>query len=251
MALLIPPLARAGLREGVRTMAPATVALAAWGLVTGVAMVNGGLSIRVALVFSLVCYAGSAQLATVPLIMAHAPWPLIWLTAALVNLRFLIFSAGTSRAFTALPLRQRVFSAYFNGDLPFAMFSRRYGNSEGTPEHWGFYYGVAVPGFVVWHIAAVVGIVLGNLAPTSWGLDLAAAMALVAVLVPMVTKFPAIVGVIVTGVLAVATVHVPLHLGLLISIICGLAAALGAETVTDRRSEAAAAAMPDPSKVIR
>jgi predicted branched-subunit amino acid permease len=159
-------------------------------------------------------------------------------TAALVNLRFLIFSAGTSRAFTKLPLHQRVFSAYFNGDLPFAFFSRRYGISEGTPEHWGFYYGVAGLSFVVWHIATVVGIVVGNLAPASWGLDLAAALALVAVLVPMLKKFPAVVGVLVTGALALATIHVPLRLGLLASIVCGLGAALWAETLADRRKVA-------------
>jgi predicted branched-subunit amino acid permease len=235
---LFPPLDRGSVREGISTMAPATLALAAWGIVTGVAMVKGGLPVGVALVFSLVAYAGTAQLATLPLILVHAPWPVVLVTATFISLRFVIFSAGMRSAFVRLPLRQRLVSAYFQGDLPFVLFSKRFGTVEhdGNETHWGFYYGAGLTCFVVWHIAAVTGILLGSLAPTSWGLDLAAALAIIAVLIPMLTNVPAIVGLIVTSVLAVLTIRVPLRLGLLASIICGLAAALVVETVLDRRT---------------
>jgi predicted branched-subunit amino acid permease len=42
---------------------------------------------------SLLVFAGSAQLAVIPLLAAGAPVWLIWATAACVNLRFLILSA--------------------------------------------------------------------------------------------------------------------------------------------------------------
>jgi predicted branched-subunit amino acid permease len=235
---LVPPLDSGSVKEGMRTMAPATLALAAWGIVTGVAMVKGGLPVGVALVFSLVAYAGTAQLATLPLIIAHAPWPVVMVTATFISLRFVIFSAGLRGAFAALPLRQRLFTAYFNGDLPFVMFSKRFGTVErdGDATHSGFYFGTAWSCFVVWHVAAVTGILLGSLAPTSWGLDLAAALAIIAVLIPMITNVPAVVGVIVTSVLAVLTIRVPLRLGLLSSIVCGLASALVVESVLERRA---------------
>jgi predicted branched-subunit amino acid permease len=219
-------------------MAPATLALAAWGVVTGVAMVKGGLPVGVALVFSLVAYAGTAQLATLPLILVHAPWPVVMVTATFISLRFVIFSAGIRGAFVRLPLRQRLASAYFQGDLPFVLFSKRFGTVEhgGNETHWGFYYGAALTCFVVWHVAAVTGILLGSLAPTSWGLDLAAALAITAVLIPMLTNVPAVVGLIVTSGLAVLTIRVPLRLGLLASIVCGLAAAVAVETFLDRRT---------------
>jgi predicted branched-subunit amino acid permease len=142
-------------------------------------------------------------------------------TATFISLRFVIFSAGIRGAFVRLPLRQRLASAYFQGDLPFVLFSRRFGTVEhdGNETHWGFYYGAALTCFVVWHVSAVAGVLLGSLAPTSWGLDLAAALAIIAVLIPMVT-----------------TIRVPLRLGLLASIVCGLAAALAVETVLDRRT---------------
>ena len=54
-------------RAGVRDMSGASLGLAAWGLVTGVAMVNAGLSVPMALFMSFTVYAGSAQLAVLPL----------------------------------------------------------------------------------------------------------------------------------------------------------------------------------------
>ena len=83
-------------------MAPAGIAIAAWGLVTGVAMVKGGLSVTMALVMTVVVFAGSAQLAVLPLLVSGAPLPIVWATALLVNLRFVIFAAAM-RGYFARP----------------------------------------------------------------------------------------------------------------------------------------------------
>lgn len=218
-------------------MAPAAFALAAWGIVTGVAMVKGGFPVGVALAFSLIAYAGTAQLGTMPLILLHAPLPIVLVTAACISLRFVIFSAGLRGVLADLPLRQRLVSLYFTGDLPFVIFSRRFGTVEsgGTKEQRSFFLGTGVTCFVVWHCAAVAGILLGSLAPTSWGLDVAAALAIVAVLIPMLSNRPAVIGMVVTGVLAVLTIRIPLRLGLLASILVGLLAALGSEAMLERR----------------
>ncbi|NBO82082.1 MAG: branched-chain amino acid ABC transporter permease, partial [Betaproteobacteria bacterium] len=60
---------------GVRDMVPAMVAMVAWGIVTGVAMVQSGLSTGQALGMTLMVYAGSAQLTSLPLFAAAAPLP--------------------------------------------------------------------------------------------------------------------------------------------------------------------------------
>ena len=74
-------------------MVGAGLGMGAWGLVTGVAMVKGGMSVPLALVMSLLVYAGSAQLAVIPLLAVGGPLWVVWLTAACVNLRFVIFSS--------------------------------------------------------------------------------------------------------------------------------------------------------------
>ena len=65
-------------RRGVREMRSLAAGIGAWGLVTGVAMVKGGLSVPLAALMTLLAYAGSAQLAALPLLAAGAPMWVIW-----------------------------------------------------------------------------------------------------------------------------------------------------------------------------
>ncbi|MCU1390687.1 MAG: hypothetical protein JWL72_4025 [Ilumatobacteraceae bacterium] len=218
-------------------MGTPSIAIAAWGLVTGVALVEGGLSTRMALVMTFVVFAGSAQLAVLPLLATGAPLFVVWITATLVNLRFVIFSAASRSFWGELPWKQRLFASYLNGDVGFALFMQRYSNDteRGTPEQHGFFFGCALLNWVSWMGSSVAGILLGGLAPTSWGLELAAVLALVAVLIPMANRAPALLGIVVTGVLGVATVRLPLKIGLLMSIVVGVVVAVVAETHLPRR----------------
>ena len=81
-----------------------------------------------------------------------------------------------------------------------------------------------------------------NFAPAQvpWGLDLAASLALVAVLIPMANRAPAVAGVVVTGVLSVLTVGMPMKLGLLVSVIAGVAVAVAASAWAGREGDASA-----------
>jgi predicted branched-subunit amino acid permease len=224
-------------REGTQAMMPLTLAISAWGLVTGVAIVKAGMPLPAAFAFTLFVFAGSAQLATLPLLAVGAPLPVVWVTALLVNLRFVIFAAAARSYFTRLPWQQRLVAGYLNGDLGFALFSRRFAHAteRGTPEQLGYFYGGAVVNWVAWQLSSYLGIVLGGLAPTSWGLDLAASLALLAVLIPMANKAPALAGVAVTGVLSVLTVGMPMKLGLLVSVVAGGAVAVAADVWQSRR----------------
>ena len=79
--------------RGARDMIGMSLGIAAWGLVTGVAMAKSGLAMPLALLMSLIVFAGSAQLAALPLMAGGAPVWVVWATALCVNLRFVIFSA--------------------------------------------------------------------------------------------------------------------------------------------------------------
>ena len=79
-------------REGARQMAPAALGIGAWGLMTGVAMVKAGLSTIESSAMTLFVYAGSSQLAAIPLFFAGAPAWVILATGFCVNLRFVVFS---------------------------------------------------------------------------------------------------------------------------------------------------------------
>ena len=238
MSTLMPPIDRAAYRAGVKAMTPLGPAIVVWGVVTGVAMVNAGLTIPGALVMTFTVFAGSAQLAVMPLLATGAPLPIVWVTALLVNLRFVIFAAASRRSFMHLPWRQRLFASYLNGDLGFALFSRKFANVDeyGNPEQWGYFYGLAFFNWVMWQAGSILGFLIGGLMPSDWGFELAAYLALLAVLLPMVKHLPAVAGVISTAVIAVMAVRLPMRLGLLLAVLVGVAVALLGEAWRDRRT---------------
>jgi predicted branched-subunit amino acid permease len=83
---------RAAFFDAIRTSTQTMPGLFAWGVVTGAAMMQSGLSLWQSLLMTLIVYAGSAQLAALPLLAAGAPIWVIAFTALMVNLRFVIFS---------------------------------------------------------------------------------------------------------------------------------------------------------------
>jgi predicted branched-subunit amino acid permease len=241
LSSFIAPYDRQTFAQGRREMLPAGIAIASWGLVTGVAMAKSGVPVSYAIALSLTVFAGSAQLATLPLIVAGAPLPVIWLTALMVNLRFVIFSAALRPYFSNIRLRQRLFAGYLAGDIGFALFMRNFASAheKGTAEQRGYFYGGAATNWVAWQVASVAGIVLAALIPTQWGLDLAAVLALLAVVIPMLVGIPALAGVATTAALSVVLAGLPLKLGLLVSIALGIAVAVLLEPLQRRRAATA------------
>jgi len=240
-AQLLPPFDHGEFRIGLREMTPFSFAIGVWGLVTGVALVNTGLTHAAAIVMTITVYAGSAQLAVLPLLATRAPLWVVVVTATMVNMRFVLFSAASRRAFVGLPWYQRLLAGYLNGDVVFALFSRRYADTtdHGTPEQYGYFYGACILAWWAWQVGSFAGIFLGGLAPRDWGLELAAYLALLTVLAPMMVKLPAVAGVAVTVVIAVLTAGWPMRLGLLVGIVVGVAVAVAGETIGERRGAAA------------
>ena len=224
--------------NGLRVVAPALIALAAWGLVTGVAMVKSGLTQWQALGMSMLMFAGSAQLAALPLIATDAPVWVVLLTAAVVNLRFVIFSAGLYPYFRHLPLAKRMVLGYFTGDVSFALAVSRWSTQsppqQGSSERTWFYAGICCGTWTVWQISSAAGIFLGGGIPGTWGLDFVAILALVALVLPMIAGPPAIAGALVASVVAVLAAATPLKLGLVIAVIAGISAAVAADILLER-----------------
>jgi predicted branched-subunit amino acid permease len=229
---------RAAWLAGLRVVAPAMVALLAWGLVTGVAMVKSGLTQWQALGMSALMFAGSAQLAALPLISAGAPIWVVLLTTAVVNLRFVIFTAGLYPYFRHLPVGKRMLLGYFTGDVSFALSVSRWTAEplpeQGSRERTWFYLGICSGTWSVWQASSIAGIFLGGGIPQGWGLDFVAILALVALVLPMIAGAPTVAGALVAGVVAVLAAGTPLKLGLVIAVLAGIATALAVDMAQDR-----------------
>jgi predicted branched-subunit amino acid permease len=223
---------------GLRVVAPALIALGAWGLVTGVAMVKSGLTQWQALGMSLLMFAGSAQLAALPLISAGAPVWVVLLTVAVVNLRFVIFSAGLYPYFRHLPLARRIALGSVTGDVSFALSVSRWSvqplPATGSSERTWFYLGIASGTWVVWQASSIAGIFLGSGIPGEWGLDFVAILALAALVLPMIVGAAALSGALVAAVVAVLAAGAPLKLGLVVAVTAGISAAIVVDILVDR-----------------
>ena len=234
---------RVGFDAGLRAMAPALFATGTWGLVTGVAMVKSGLTIAEALAMTLLVYAGSAQLAAMPLIVAGVPLWVVLIAATVVNLRFVIFSAGLYPFFRRFPLGKRLFLGYITGDVHFAIFLSRFAGTppaeRGSTHQIWFFLGMAALNWAVWQGTSILGILLGHQVPGEWGLDFAAILALIALTVPMVNSRPAVAGVLASAAVAVIGAGLPLRLGLVAAVAIGIAVAMGTEVALENRSRRA------------
>lgn len=209
-------------RTGLSEMAGVSLGIAAWGLVTGVAMVKGGLSVPLALLMTFTVFAGSAQLATIPLIALSAPVWVIWATAFCVNLRFVIFSAQWRPYFMRFPLKQRLMLGYFSGDLNYVLFMRRYAVPpadgdvpEGQIE---YFWGSVSANYLAWQIPSVIGILLADVVPTHWGLGFAGTLALLGLTYSLVSDRATLLAAVVAGAAAVAAFALPFKLYIVVAI---------------------------------
>jgi predicted branched-subunit amino acid permease len=207
--------------------------------VTGVAMVKSGLSTTAALVLSLAAYAGSAQLAAMPLIAAFTPLWIVLFTATVVNLRFVVYSAMTRSSFAHLPVGRRVWLGYLVGDVMFVKFATLIMREPEYPQRVAYYVGGSASNWAVWQVSSIIGIYAADAIPAAWGLELAGTLALVALVVPLCARQPARAGVLVSGVVALLARGLPLRLGLLLAVIGGIVAAMWVESRTRAESSAA------------
>ena len=225
---------KAAFWDGVRISAPTMPGLVAWGAVTGMVLVQSGLSLWQSIVMTLMVYAGSAQLAVLPLIVAGAPVWLIFLTALLVNFRFIIFSAVVGPHFSHLHWTRRLWYGYFNADLVMAFFPQRF------PKHTlskptgklGYFMGLAMPTWCSWQLGSLIGILLASQIPREWGIGFAGTLVLLGLTIPLIVNRATLAGVIVASGVAVAASGLPYRFGLLVAMLAGIAASVTIDRIT-------------------
>ncbi len=227
-------------RVGALDSLGAAPGLAAWGLMMGVAMVNSGLSTMESLLMGVVVFAGSSQLAALPLISAGAPMWVVLATGFCVNLRFVVFSAHLRLYMMHLPLWQRLLTGYLTTDLSYVLFTRRFPHHGGTPEQLlgqqAYLAGNCGVNWIAWVGCSVLGILLAGLIPMAWGLGFAGTLALLGILASLASSPLRWVSAGVAGAAAVAAFALPFKLNILLAIAAAVAVSLMAESA--RRASA-------------
>lgn len=208
--------------QGFRHMAPLAAGIGAWGLMTGVAMVKSGMSVVEAMAMTLLVYAGSSQLAAIPLLVAGAPAWVILATGFCVNLRFVVFSLHLRPYLMHMPRWRRMTHGYLTADLSYAVFTGRYptpaATDAGRREQEAYLTGGYCVTWLSWMGLSLLGIALANLIPQAWGLGFAGVLSLVGILCSMATTRLRVLAAAIAGATAVAAYALPLKLNIVTGI---------------------------------
>jgi len=209
-------------RKGAADMLGVATGIAAWGLMTGVAMVKSGMSTAEALLMAGIVFAGSSQLAAIPLILAGAPMWVILATALCVNLRFVVFSVHMRPYVMHLPLRDRLLAGYLTGDLTYVLFVRRFTlpatDEAGRAGQMAYLAGNGGLNWLSWTSCSLLGVVLANAIPAQWGLGFAGILALLGMLCSLASTPLRWLSAAVAGTAAVVAFALPLKLNILVAI---------------------------------
>jgi len=209
-------------RIGARDMSPVAMGIGAWGLMTGVAMVKSNMSVVEAVAMTLLVYAGSSQLAAIPLLFAGAPAWVILATGFCVNLRFVVFSLHLRPYLMHMPRWRRMLHGYLTADMSYALFTRKYPKPPLTiaeeESQEAYLTGNYCVTWCAWMGMSLLGVALANFIPQTWGLGFAGVLSLVAIVCSMATTRLRILAALIAGATAVAAYALPLKLNIVVAI---------------------------------
>ncbi len=210
--------------QGARDVVSVALGIAAWGLMTGVAMMKSGLSVMECVSMTILVFAGSSQLASMPLIIAGAPVWVVLATGFCVNLRFVVFSIHLRQYVMHQPLWRRLVSGYFTTDLSYVMFVQRYQqpadatNLVAVRAQEAYLAGMCAVSWFAWVVPSLLGIALANVIPQHWGLGFAGILALLGICCSLASSRLRVVSAGVAGGAAVVAFALPLKLNILVAI---------------------------------
>lgn len=224
-----PGITRSALREAIPLFIPAIP----FGLVLGVAITNSAMPTAVAWSTNLFVFAGAAQLATVSL-AATATWLTLVATAAVINLRHVMYSAALSPRFNDQPRWFRWVGPFFLIDQLFALTSVR---TEMPGPAWRrFYLSAGTFYFVSWITVVTLGLVVGSSIPTEWRLEVAPAIMFAGLVVLGLTNRPGIVAAVVGATVCLLALDLPNSGGILVGAVSGVIAGYIADLAESRRA---------------
>lgn len=229
------PTVRDAFLQGARDVFPVVIGVIPFGLITGASAIASGLTTLDAVASSILVFAGASQLAMIDLLGQGAPWLVAVLTAAVINVRMVMYSASLAPWLSSSPVSHRAGAAYFLTDQSFALSVTRYTRDEMAPRaRLAYYFGTALPLWANWQLVTVIGALAGAAVPDDVPLEATIPLVFLALLVPAVTDRPTLAAALAGGTVAVVGAPLPANLGLVVGALAGIT--VGA--VLDRRREA-------------
>lgn len=213
--------------QGARAMLPWLAGVAPLGMIVGATAAANELSIAVALVSGALIFNGPAQLTALELLGEGAGIPAVVATVVLMSVHLLILGSSIAPHWRGTPLRFRLLASSTLIDPTFIEGDRRYRSGLGGGH--AHYLGAAAALAVAWHLAIVVGALLGEIVPTSARLEWVLPLFLLAELVQRLRTSSMLVVVAVGGGVAYLTRALPMNGGVLFATLSAVVMGVAAE----------------------
>ena len=211
---------------GCRDEAPLQLGVIPFGMLYGIGALAVGMPVWLAQLTSMLVFAGAAQLVIVQMLGAAAGALPMGLTAVLLNLRHMLYSASVAEHVRHLPRRWRVLLAYLLTDEAYAVAILRYARPVGPgPDlrHW-YFLGCGLTLWGCWQLSTALGIAFGARIPPEWDIDFAVPLTFIALLTLLVKERAGQAAALVAALAVLALAALPYRLGLVLAIVLGLLA---------------------------
>ena len=185
--------------QGARDTLPIAIGIIPFGLVAGAAAVEAGYGLSGAVGFSVIVFAGASQLAAIDLLSGGSAIAVAVLTAWLINLRMVMYSAALAPWLGHESTRRRAGAAYVLTDQAFALSITHYDKGAPLEDRLRYYLGVAVPLWLNWQVTTILGALVGTKIPDEIPLDFAIPLCFLVLLVPTIKDRPTVVAAVVGG----------------------------------------------------
>jgi predicted branched-subunit amino acid permease len=221
---------------GCRDEAPLQLGVVPFGMLYSIGALAAGMPAWLVQLSSALVFAGSAQLAIAQMLAASAGALPIALTAGLLNLRHVLYSASVADYVRHLPRRWRLLLAYLLTDEAYAVAILRYqrddaaraaaGDDGGPPprpnlRHW-YFFGCGFTLWACWQLSTAAGLLFGARIPLEWDIDFAVPLTFLALLTLLIRESASQAAALAAAIGALLFAGLPHNLGLVAAILLGL-----------------------------
>ncbi|HLZ55936.1 MAG TPA: AzlC family ABC transporter permease [Ktedonosporobacter sp.] len=215
--------------HGIRDELPILIGVLPFGMIYGVAALSAGIPASIAQAMSAIVFAGSAQFVIAQLIAAGTPALVVILTAFIINIRHMLYSASVAPSIRKLAGPWKWLLAYLLTDEAYAVTILHYQKVEDdTHTHW-YFLGAGLALWVTWQLSTAAGIFLGGHIPASWSLDFTGPLTFIAIVVPTLKDRASTAVALTAAITALLVATLPLKLGIAAAALVGIAVGLALE----------------------
>lgn len=221
--------------QGALDSLPMVLAAIPFGVLFGVLAPTNGIESWIAVAFSALVFAGSAQYVAIGLWANGTPAVLVIATTFIINLRHLLYALALVLPFKHLPKRKTVAMSFLLTDETFVTFNQRLQRGLSEADRLPYYLGSAIFMYSNWQLSTWAGLLAGNHLQgiNELGLEFALVTAFLAMLTTMPKVLTNVVAAILGFTLAWYTRDWPYKTGIIFSVIT--AACVGAFAIPTKQ----------------